>query len=406
MSSKPITVRQLNMYVKSLIESDTKLSYITVTGEISNFKDHYSSGHWYFTLKDNNASVRCVLFKASASRVKFKPEDGMSVTVKGKVSLYEKDGQYMFYADDMFTCGEGDIAFAFKQVKEKLEAEGLFSKDSKRTLKKFPKRIAVITSSNGAAVEDIKRILARRYPVCEIIMCPVSVQGDTAVKEMTDTLDRVYELSDIDTIIIGRGGGSAEDLNAFNSETLARKIYESPVPVISAVGHETDFTICDFVADVRASTPSAAAEMAVPDIIELYSEIRSIESSFIGRLRAKYENAKLKFESYISLFSPKNLQFAVDSKQISLDKITNEISDLMKNKINRFSNDLASVITKIDALSPLKTISRGYTVVQSNERIIKSVKQITKGDRLKLTFADGYADCTVEKVAKGRKVNV
>ena len=406
MSSKPITVRQLNMYVKSLIESDTKLSYITVTGEISNFKDHYSSGHWYFTLKDNDASVRCVLFKASASRVKFKPEDGMSVTVKGKVSLYEKDGQYMFYADDMFTCGEGDIAFAFKQVKEKLEAEGLFSHDSKRTLKKFPKRIAVITSSSGAAAEDIKRILARRYPICNIIMCPVSVQGDTAVKEMTDTLDRVYALSDIDTIIIGRGGGSAEDLNAFNSETLARKIYESPVPVISAVGHETDFTICDFVADVRASTPSAAAEMAVPDIIELYSEIRSIESSFIGRLRAKYENAKLKYESYISLFSPKNLQFAVDSKQISLDKITNEISDLMKNKINRFSNDLASVITKIDALSPLKTISRGYTAVQSNERIIKSVKQITKGDRLKLTFADGYADCTVEKVAKGRKVNV
>ncbi len=400
MINTSITVSQLNLYVKSLIESDTKLNLISVTGEISNFKDHYSSGHWYFTLKDSGATVRCVMFKSSAMRVKFKPQDGMSVTVKGRVSLYEKDGQYQFYAEDMSVAGEGDLAVCFRQIKEKLEAEGLFLEESKRPLKKFPKAVAVITSDTGAAVQDIKRILARRYPVCKVVMCPVSVQGDTAVSEMTDALERLYSLGNIDTIIIGRGGGSAEDLNAFNSETLARKIYESPVPVISAVGHETDFTICDFVADVRASTPSAAAELAVPDVFELFSKINKIKMSFITQLKSKYENAQLKYKSAVALFPFKNGRQMVENRQIEVDNITNSILNSVQKKVENCYTSFNCVVSSIDNLSPMKTLLRGYTAVERDGSTVTSVNQIEDGDRIKLTFVDGSADCTVERKIK------
>ena len=266
MQDNVISVKQLNLYARSLLEGDIRLSNIAVAGELSNFKNHYSSGHWYFTLKDNDAAIRCVMFRGNASAVKFEPSDGLQVILRGRVSIYERDGQYQFYAEEMLPAGIGDIALKFEQTKEKLKKEGLFDPESKRPLVKFPKRIAVVTSPTGAAVRDIFNILSRRWPLAEIIMCPVSVQGELAVPEMLKTLDRVYEVEGVDALIIGRGGGSAEDLWAFNDEALARKIYESPFPVISAVGHGTDFTICDFVADLRAPTPSAAAELAVPYI--------------------------------------------------------------------------------------------------------------------------------------------
>ena len=248
-----------------MIEGDIRLSNVLVRGEISNFKNHYSSGHLYFSLKDNDATIKCVMFRSYAGGVKFRIEDGMQVILRGKVSLYEKDGQYQFYIDSMVKSGQGDLLEQFKLIKEKLEKEGLFAPDTKRALPKFPQRIAVVTSKTGAALQDITNIISRRYPICEIILCGVLVQGADAAPSMIKALDNVYKNADADLIIIGRGGGSAEDLWAFNDEALARKIYESPIPVISAVGHETDFSISDFVADLRAPTPSAAAEIAVPN---------------------------------------------------------------------------------------------------------------------------------------------
>ena len=376
MNNNVLTVKQLNLYVKSLLESDSRLVYTAVTGEISNFKNHYSSGHWYFTLKDKDASIKAVMFKGSAWRVKFTPSDGMLVTVKGRVSLYEKDGQYQFYAEEMHEAGEGDLALQFKMIKEKLEKEGLFDMESKRPLPRFPKKIAVITSDTGAAVQDMLNILGRRYPVCQIVMCPVSVQGENAVPDMLKALDRVYELSDIDTIIIGRGGGSAEDLNAFNSELLARKIYESPIPVISAVGHETDFTICDFVADKRAATPSEAAELAVPDILKLKADLEKLGNAMKNAFLSKYEIAALKLSGLMSVRAFANPQIFIESKMQSLDSLCDKNKTLINKIFETNAKDFSLMITKLDGLNPLKIMARGFSVTEKDGNIIKAVDDV------------------------------
>ncbi len=390
-----ITVSQLNLYVKSIIESNPKLTALNVSGEISNFKNHFSSGHWYFTLKDQNASIRCVMFRSCASNVKFNVEDGLAVVIKGKVSLYEKDGQYQFYAEEIHPIGEGDLALAFKQTKEKLEKEDLFNAESKRPLVKYPKRIAVITSDTGAAVKDILNITSSRYPVCEIVMCPVLVQGDMAPRDMIATLDRVYQLNDIDTIIIGRGGGSAEDLHCFNNEALARKIYESPFPVISAVGHETDFTICDFVADVRASTPSHAAELATPDIHELKNAITSLNNIFKNKIQYRYDLCSAKLQTLKMRVDMPNVERIVQNKQLDIDRIcdkmANKIQFVLQNNINKTTN----LISRIDALSPLKVMSRGFSAVYKDGKHIKSVGKLKYGDNITIKFNDGDIDCLV-----------
>ncbi len=390
-----ITVSQLNTYVKSLIENDPRLTIVNVSGEISNFKNHFSSGHWYFTLKDAGAAIRCVMFRSCASRVKFQVEDGMAVVLKGKVSLYEKDGQYQFYAEEMHPVGEGDLALAFKQVKEKLEKEGLFDIASKRPLVKFPKRIAVITSETGAAVRDILNITATRYPACEIIMCPVLVQGDMAPQDMIKTLDSVYSLENIDTIIIGRGGGSAEDLHCFNNESLARKIYESPIPVISAVGHETDFTICDFVADVRASTPSHAAELAVPDWRELRNRLTSVRNLLKNIVLYKYDNY---FNSLLSLkasVNSSNFERIVQNRQIDVDRISDKIASIIKFTLQSCINKAANLTSRIDALSPLKVMARGFSTVSKNGEYITNANKINVGDNITVSFNDGDVRCVV-----------
>ena len=401
MNNNVLTVKQLNLYVKSLLESDSRLVYTAVTGEISNFKNHYSSGHWYFTLKDKDASIKAVMFKGSAWRVKFTPSDGMLVTVKGRVSLYEKDGQYQFYAEEMHEAGEGDLALQFKMIKEKLEKEGLFDMESKRPLPRFPKKIAVITSDTGAAVQDMLNILGRRYPVCQIVMCPVSVQGENAVPDMLKALDRVYELSDIDTIIIGRGGGSAEDLNAFNSELLARKIYESPIPVISAVGHETDFTICDFVADKRAATPSEAAELAVPDILKLKADLEKLGNAMKNAFLSKYEIAALKLSGLMSVRAFANPQIFIESKMQSLDSLCDKNKTLINKIFETNAKDFSLMITKLDGLNPLKIMARGFSVTEKDGNIIKAVDDVDKGDKISIKFADGSALCTVDETLKG-----
>lgn len=393
-----ITVSQLNKYVKSLIENDTRLSFLNVSGEISNFKNHFSSGHWYFTLKDKEASIRCVMFKSAASRVKFDVLDGLAVVIKGRVSIYEKDGQYQFYAEEMHPLGEGDLALQFKQIKEKLEAEGLFDTTTKRPLVKFPKKIAVITSDTGAAVKDILNILNTRYPVAQIIMCPCLVQGDMAARNMIDVLDRVYSLEGIDTVIIGRGGGSAEDLHCFNDEALARKLYESPFPVISAVGHETDFTICDFVADIRASTPSHAAELAVPDCAELKKRVNLIEGTLKSRVIGKYNLHLSQLELLKSRVSLSNLENLFQKHQLDIDRLTDKMADTLKVKFADADIAVISLASRIDALSPLKVMSRGFSIINKGDKIINQVEQLKKGDNIKVNVSNGDIDCTVLSV--------
>lgn len=400
MLNHSVTVKQLNLYIKSLIDSDQKLCNISVTGEISNFKNHYSSGHWYFTLKDAEAQIRCVMFKWSNERVNIHLSDGMSVTVTGRVAVYEKDGQYQLYAESISAVGEGDLALKFQQIKEKLKSEGLFDTETKRALPRFPKKIAVVTSDTGAAVKDITDILGRRYPICKIVMCPVAVQGETAAKSMIDALDKLYTLPDIDTVIIGRGGGSAEDLAAFNDEALARKIYESPFPVISAVGHETDFSISDFVADKRAATPSEAAELAVPDIAELKLLIKRYTASLSSFLNAKLTYNLDKYTTIVSKRVFKEPQYIFENKVQTLDFLSSKISVSAEKIYSELQSKFDTLVTRIDALSPLKTMSRGYAFATDNGKPIKSVKDVKSNGNLDLFLADGEIKCTVNSITE------
>ena len=393
-----VTVKQLNLFVKSLIEGDVRLSDISVTGEISNFKNHFASGHLYFTLKDNDASIRCVMFRGFASKVKFNIEDGLKVILRGKVSLYEKDGQYQFYAEEMHAVGLGDISLQFEQIKERLSKEGLFDEENKLQVPKFPKRIAVITSDTGAAVQDIINIITRRWPICEIMLCPVAVQGENAVPEMINALDRVYALSNCDTIIIGRGGGSIEDLWAFNSEILARKIYESPITVISAVGHETDFTICDFVADLRAPTPSAAAELAVPDKNDITLKLLNFNSLLKSALENKYNSQKSKIDVLsASVFLKKPIESIIESRIEQVDLLCEKLISAYKSILDKNKSRLQQKIATLDALSPLKVLSRGFSVAQIGGKVITSVSNAQVGDTLSLRLSDGKLLCTVEE---------
>lgn len=395
---RALSVKQLNLYVKSLLEGDAHLQNVAVTGELSNFKDHYASGHFYFTLKDADTAIKCVMFRSFASRLTFRPADGMRVVLRGRASLYEKDGQYQFYAEEMYSAGIGDITLQFEQIKAKLNAEGLFDEKNKRPLPKFPRRIAVVTSDTGAAVQDIKNILARRWPVCEVLLCPVPVQGQNAVPEMLSALDGIYESGNADIIIIGRGGGSAEDLWAFNSEELARKLYESPVPVISAVGHETDFTICDFVSDLRAPTPSAAAELAVPDAEEIYLRLLKFRGTLKNSLYKKYELSKARLERLnSSIFFKQPEDALVNSRRISCDRAAEHLKNAFDAAVKSRAASFASLAAKLDSLSPLKVMARGYAAALKNGRALTSAAELEKGDRIRLEFKDGSAVCTVNE---------
>ena len=395
---RPITVRQLNLFVRSLLDGEPRLSDVAVIGEISNFKNHYSSGHWYFTLKDNDATVRCVMFKGNAQKVKFAPSDGMQVILRARASVYEKDGQFQLYAEEMLPAGDGGIALAFEQIKQKLASEGLFDEQNKRKLPAFPNRIAVVTSDTGAAVRDIINVITRRYPLCDIMLCPVAVQGEQAVPDMLDALERIYSLSSVDLIIIGRGGGSVEDLWAFNSEALARKIYESPIPVISAVGHETDFTICDFVSDLRAPTPSAAAELAVPDVKDLKAVLSDINLRLLRSLEQRYKLESARLSSVMSSLVFRKPESIVDDRALQADKLSERLEAAVGKRIDDLSNSFSLTVSKIDALSPLKVLSRGFAAVQNNGVSVKSITQLNVNDNLSVRFSDGVAECNVKEI--------
>ncbi len=394
-----ITVTQLNTYIKSILDENTHLKTIYIKGEISNFKHYYKSGHMYLTLKDNNCQLKAVMFSSYASRLKFKPEDGMSVICRGKISVYEKDGVYQLYIEDMQPDGIGSLSIAFEQLKEKLEKEGLFDASHKKPIPKYPKKIGIATSNMGAAIEDIKNITKRRYPIAELVIAPTIVQGDSAPEDIVKSIQLLDSIDDIDVIIVGRGGGSLEDLWAFNTEMVARAVFECQKPVISAVGHETDFTICDFTADLRAETPSAAAEKAVPDINELLKFTKNAESRMLYSIskRLEYEAQRLDSLSNESILANYNDFF--DNKNDVLVSLRKELSDAFENKLSRCKYDLGILSGKLDALSPLSVLARGYAAVKTKDnKIIKSKEDIKVNDKINIKFIDGSAVCTVDEV--------
>lgn len=394
-----ITVTQLNTYIKSILDENTHLKTIYIKGEISNFKHYYKSGHMYLTLKDNNCQLKAVMFSSYASRLKFKPEDGMSVICRGKISVYEKDGVYQLYIEDMQPDGIGSLSIAFEQLKEKLEKEGLFDASHKKPIPKYPKKIGIATSNMGAAIEDIKNITKRRYPIAELVIAPTIVQGDSAPEDIVKSIQLLDSIDDIDVIIVGRGGGSLEDLWAFNTEMVARAVFECQKPVISAVGHETDFTICDFTADLRAETPSAAAEKAVPDINELLKFTENAESRMLYSIskRLEYEAQRLDSLSNESILANYNDFF--DNKNDVLVSLKKELSDAFENKLSRCKYDLGILSGKLDALSPLSVLARGYAAVKTKDnKIIKSKADIKINDKINIKFIDGSAVCTVDEV--------
>ena len=395
-----LSVTALNLYIRDLLDSQRTLANVGVRGELSNYKI-YPSGHHYFTLKDSESSLKCVMFKSSASRLRFRPENGMGVTVWGRVTVYPRDGAYQLYATQIMPEGTGDLQIAFEQLKAKLEGEGLFDPEHKKPLPRFPGRIAIITSSAGAAVHDMIRILGRRWPLAKVLLLPVRVQGVEAPPEIAGAIRYANEFDVADLIITGRGGGSIEDLWAFNDERVARAIYASRLPVISAVGHEPDVTISDYVADRRASTPSNAAEIAVPDCREIEELLSAYELRASQGMRKQLNNLRERLDSCASrrvLLDPMTL---VDNRRMELDRSRERLAaaeeKILAGKRQRF----VAATAKLDAMSPLKVLTRGYAITHDEKgNSIRSAEQLHSGDKITLRLSDGSADCLVEDVRR------
>ena len=390
-----LSVTQLNTYVKSLLESDARLRDLFVVGEISNCSLHTASGHLYLSLKDEGALVKAVMFRTAASRLRFAPQNGMRVLCRGRVSLYDRDGQYQLYIDDMQPDGVGALAVAFEQLKSRLEAEGLFDPARKRPLPVFPARIAVVTSPTGAALQDILKVLRRRYPLAEVILCPAAVQGENAPRELTAAVDRVARSRCADVMIIGRGGGSMEELWAFNDEGLARALARCPVPVISAVGHETDFTICDFVSDRRAPTPSAAAELAVPDRLELAAALAGTDARL---RRAMHQGVQRRRQRLTALATRPCLEQGIRLVQPfsqQLDTAVTRLKAAGRETARADRERLKAGAAALESLSPLKVLSRGYALTRRQGKPLTAAGQAAVGDRLDLIYHDGILNCEV-----------
>ncbi len=398
MNTPLLTVTQLNTYVRSVLDSDRNLNNVFVCGEISNFTNHYRTGHYYMTLKDSGASIRAVMFRTANMRLRFMPENGMSVVARGRVSVYERDGQYQLYIDDMQPDGIGALSIAFEQLKSKLAAEGLFDEARKKPVPKIPLRVGVITSPTGAAVRDIITVLGRRFPMAEVILCPVQVQGASAAPQIAAAVKRFNREKLSDVLIVGRGGGSLEELWAFNEETVARAVSGSEIPVISAVGHETDFTICDFAADLRAPTPSAAAELAVPDA----AEQRAYLSGLLLRCRRVLENEIASKRAYLKRLemSPDltSRKAMLDGYRLLLDRYSTTMEASLLAMISGGRSNLKFFAGKLDTLSPLKVLGRGYAIASKDGRSVSSVRSLSAGDGLSVRLSDGILECAVTSV--------
>ncbi len=394
MKYNAVTVTQLNKYLKDRFDEDENLNAILVKGEISNFKNHYT-GHLYFTLKDENSLIKCIMFKSYAEKLNFKPKDGMKVMVFGTVSVFERDGVYQIYAKSMMEDGMGDLHEQFEQLKAKLEKEGLFEQSHKKIIPLYPNVIGVLTSQTGAVIRDIINVSTRRNPNVYIKLLPVPVQGPGAAEQIADKIRIMNEKKLADVLIIGRGGGSLEDLWPFNEEIVARAIYDSEIPIISAVGHETDFTIADFVADLRAPTPSAAAELAVPDIFEVKQKIINYQDRSKLALKKKIEIMKLRFEKIMKSRIFTDPMRKVMDNSIILDDYMKRLENAMKEIKTEKKNKYTELVTKLDSISPLKTLIRGYSLTEKDGKIIKRATQIDKGDIITIKFSDGEKNAEI-----------
>lgn len=398
MQQQVYEVSQINEYLKLRFEEDDFLSAVFIRGEISNYK-LYPSGHHYFSLKDANGAIRCVMFKGNAFRLRFRPENGMKVIAFGRISVFPRDGAYQLYCADMTPDGVGDLHVAFEQLKAKLQAQGLFDQSRKKPLPQFPHRIAIITSSAGAALRDMLRILRKRYPLCEVRLLAVRVQGEEAPGEIAAAISYANRYQVADLIITGRGGGSIEDLWAFNDERVARAIADSEIPVISAVGHEPDVTISDFVADLRAATPSNAAELAVPDQLELRQQLEAKRAMLLTLMQKRLKQERQSVSALASsrcLRSPLNY---INDRRLQLDYTHRRLGAASNRLVSTNRERFVHLAAKLDAMSPLKVLGRGYSVtLDENGKLVKSVKSVACGDRLQIKMSDGTVSAQVQEV--------
>lgn len=384
-----LTVSQVNFFIKSLIEGDGRLQSVLISGEISNFTDHYRSGHLYFSLKDDKSVLKAVMFSSAARRLKFRPRDGMKVLIRGRISVYEPSGQYQLYAEDMQPEGVGALSLAFEQLKERLAEEGLFLQEHKRPIPAYPERIGVITSPTGAAVRDILQITARRWPLAKIVLAPVLVQGEQAPGQIVEALREMDRQKACDVIILGRGGGSLEDLWAFNDESVARAVFGCSIPVVSAVGHETDFTICDFVADLRAPTPSAAAELCTPDWREQLTQVTTYQRYFREEGPKLIEYLRQSLDLLVQdspLASPQ--EFLLKRRE-KVNDLAVGLENGLQRRLEREQKRLAVLSGTLDALSPLKVLSRGYAVVMGEQGVVRKASEVDPGKRVSIRLAEG-----------------
>lgn len=389
------TVSQVNQYIKTLLDRDQVLTALYVRGEISNYKA-YPSGHHYFSLKDGEGAIRCVMFKREAISLRFRPENGMKIIAFGRVAVFPRDGQYQLYCSTLTPEGVGDLHLAFEQLKQKLYAEGLFDPSHKKPIPQYPRRIALITSSAGAAVRDMVRILGARWPMAEVFVLPVRVQGAEAPGELCAALAWANRHQVADLIITGRGGGSMEDLWAFNDENVARTIYHSDIPVISAVGHEPDVTIADFVADLRAATPSNAAELAVPDQNDVAVQLRQMAGRMAQAMGRRLEAARRELDRASQCRALQNPMNYVDDKRMLLDYQREKLASGLTASLSRERERFAALASKLDALSPLKVLGRGYAIPQKEDGgVVRSTTDVIPGDALRLRVADGEISCKV-----------
>ncbi len=396
---KVYSVNEINNYAKSLLDNDENLKHVFVTGEISNYKAHYS-GHLYMTIKDETASIKAVMFAGNASKLRFNVENGMKVLIFGTVSLFSRDGSFQLYINDMQPDGMGALGIAFEQLKKKLAAEGLFSETHKKPIPVFPQRVGIVTSSTGAAIQDVFNVLKRRYPVAEVVVRPAQVQGDGAANDIAQAIKEFNSLNGADVLIVGRGGGSIEDLWAFNEEVVARAVYESKIPVISAVGHETDYTICDFVADLRAPTPSAAAELAVPDINELKSGLLSYKQQLYGFVKNQIATERNKLSAIEKSGALKDPVIKLNETRRNLLYLSEKITDLTQAQIDSQRLRFSALAGKLDALSPLGVIARGYAIVNKEEKLLTKASEFSAGDNISVKLIGGTVKARVTEVCE------
>lgn len=393
-----LSVTQVNLYIKEVMNRDVVLTDVLVKGELSNFKAH-STGHMYMSLKDETGVMRAVMFRGSAAKLRFKPQNGMKVVAHGRITVYERDGQYQLYIDDMQQDGIGDLYVAFEELKAKLNQEGLFDPAHKKPLPKYPKKVGVVTAPTGAAIRDIINVLTRRFSYADVTLYPVLVQGENAAQSIVSAINYFNEVNGADVLIVGRGGGSIEDLWAFNEEIVARAIYNSEIPIVSAVGHEIDFTISDFVADLRAPTPSAAAELVVPSQIELNEKFNNVYSRLYSQVSRIIERGRLQLNSLSQRPAFVNPTIQINEERMYLDRLYQDLTVNAERILEQKKQKLGVNASKLDGLSPLGALARGFSVAKTEDgKVVRSAKQMKEGDRLSVQVEDGRILATVDKI--------